>query len=164
MKTGYTFKGWDKTVPAEMPDSDVTLKAVWTVNTHTLTWDLDGGTAEGTYTSGTVAYGAEITAPTPVKTGYTFKGWDKTVPATMPDSDVTLKAVWEKDAAARIPGDVNDDGKVNMQDLTRLQQYLAKWEVTINESNANVNGDNDINMKDLTRLQQKLANWDVELV
>lgn len=65
---------------------------------------------------------------------------------------------------ARLPGDVNDDGDINMKDLTRLQQYLAQWEVKINKENANVNGDSDINMKDLTRLQQKLADWDVELV
>lgn len=165
--TPKEYKGF--TVQTPISTYTVTLggkggKIMYSRNKYKLTFDLDGGTAEGTYTSGTVAYGAKITAPTPVKTGYTFKGWDKTVPATMPDSDVTLKAVWEKDAAARIPGDVNDDGKVNMQDLTRLQQYLAKWEVTINKSNANVNGDNDVNMKDLTRLQQKLANWDVELV
>ena len=64
----------------------------------------------------------------------------------------------------RTPGDVNDDGDINMKDLTRLQQYLAQWEVKINKENANVNGDSDINMKDLTRLQQKLADWDVELV
>lgn len=165
--TPKEYKGF--TVQTPISTYTVTLggkggKIMYSRNKYKLTFDLDGGTAEGTYTSGTVAYGAKITAPTPVKTGYTFKGWDKTVPAEMPDSDVTLKAVWEKDAAARIPGDVNDDGKVNMQDLTRLQQYLAKWEVTINKSNANVNGDNDVNMKDLTRLQQKLANWDVELV
>lgn len=66
--------------------------------------------------------------------------------------------------SARIPGDVNDDGKVNMSDLTRLQQYLAEWGVTINASNANVNGDEKVNMQDLTRIQQKLAMWDVELV
>ena len=65
---------------------------------------------------------------------------------------------------ARTPGDVNDDGDINMKDLTRLQQYLAQWEVKINKENANVNGDSDINMIDLTRLQQKLADWDVELV
>ena len=69
-----------------------------------------------------------------------------------------------KQAPARIPGDVNDDGKVNMQDLTRLQQKLAEWDVEINTSNAEVTGDGKINMQDLTRLQQKLAEWDVELL
>ena len=69
-----------------------------------------------------------------------------------------------KQAVTRIPGDVNDDGKVNMQDLTRLQQKLAEWDVTINTSNAEVTGDGKINMQDLTRLQQKLAEWDVELL
>ena len=30
-----------------------------------------------------------------------------------------------------IPGDINDDGKVNNKDLTRLFQYLSDWEVEI---------------------------------
>ena len=50
-----------------------------------------------------------------------------------------------------------------MKDLTRLQQYLAEWEVYINENAADVTGDKKVDMKDLTRLQQYLAKWEVTL-
>ena len=64
----------------------------------------------------------------------------------------------------RIAGDVDRNGKINMADLTRLQQYLADWDVSIDESNADLDGTSGIKMSDLTRLQQYLADWDVTLV
>lgn len=65
------------------------------------------------------------------------------------------------DAAKK--GDVNFDGAVGMADLTRLQQYLAQWDVKADLDAAEVTGDNKLTMADLTRLQQYLANWDVKL-
>ena len=78
-----------------------TLYAKWTANPHTLTWNFDGGesslTAGVGYTAGgTVNYGTAITYPTNVsmtKTGYTFTGWSSS-PATMPDADLTITALW----------------------------------------------------------------------
>ncbi len=63
----------------------------------------------------------------------------------------------------RIPGDVNGDGEVTVKDVTLLKQYLAKWNVTINKSNADVDGDREVTIKDLTILKQYLAKWKVEL-
>ena len=60
-------------------------------------------------------------------------------------------------------GDVNGDTYINMKDLTRLQQYLAEWEVDINKTAADVTGDGKLTMGDLTRLQQYLAGWKVTL-
>lgn len=62
-----------------------------------------------------------------------------------------------------IPGDPNGDGKVNGKDATRLMQYLAGWDVEIDQSAADVNGDGKVNGKDATRLMQYLAGWDVTL-
>ncbi len=62
-----------------------------------------------------------------------------------------------------IPGDVNNDGKVNVKDLGLLQQHLNGWEVEITQAAADVNGDDKINVKDLGLLQQHLNGWDVEL-
>ncbi|MBR5923556.1 MAG: hypothetical protein IKZ59_07165, partial [Clostridia bacterium] len=61
------------------------------------------------------------------------------------------------------PGDINNDGKVNNKDLTRLFQYLSDWDVEVNEDALDVNGDGKINNKDLTRLFQYLSDWDVEI-
>jgi len=91
-KTGYTFAGWDAEVPATMPAGDMTVKAQWTINKYTITFDTDGGTAIEAITQD---YGTAVTAPAdPTKTGYTFAGWDVEIPATMPAENVTITAKW----------------------------------------------------------------------
>ncbi|MBQ8389109.1 MAG: InlB B-repeat-containing protein [Clostridia bacterium] len=93
-KVGHTFAGWDKAIPATMPAEDVTITAKWTVNKYTITFNTDGGNAIDPIT---LDYGAAVTAPAdPTKTGYTFAGWDKAIPETMPAEDVTITAKWEK--------------------------------------------------------------------
>ena len=62
-----------------------------------------------------------------------------------------------------IPGDVNNDGVVNVRDLGLLQQHLNGWNVTVNLDAANVNGDAAVNVRDLGLLQQYLNGWNVEL-
>ena len=62
-----------------------------------------------------------------------------------------------------IPGDVNDDGNVNVRDLGLLQQYLNGFDVIINEAAANVTGDATVNVRDMGLLQQYLNGWDVVL-
>ena len=61
------------------------------------------------------------------------------------------------------PGDVTDDGKINVRDLGLLQQYLNGWEVEMNLDAADVNPDGKINVRDLGLLQQYLNGWDVTL-
>lgn len=62
-----------------------------------------------------------------------------------------------------VPGDINGDGVANLKDQTRMFQYLADWEVEVNELVLDTNGDGSINLKDQTRLFQYLADWDVEI-
>ena len=62
-----------------------------------------------------------------------------------------------------IPGDINGDEKVNNKDVSRLMQYLALWDVEVNEAVLDVNGDDKINNKDVSRLMQYLALWDVPI-
>ena len=91
-KEGYTFKSWNKVIPAKMPVGGVTVVAVWDTNEWTLTFDTDGWTP---IAAQTLAYGTAISAPAnPTKTGYTFAGWNKTIPTRMPNEDVTIKALW----------------------------------------------------------------------
>ena len=92
-KTGYTFDGWDMEIPGTMPAENMTVKAQWKINQYTITFDTDGGSAVKSITQD---YGTAITAPAaPTKTGYTFDGWDKTIPGTMPAEDVTVTATWK---------------------------------------------------------------------
>ena len=90
-RTGYTFAGWTPEIPATMPAENMTIKAKWTVNTYTITYDLDGGTAEGNPASYTVESGA-ITLAEPTKPGYTFTGWSGTDLEGADNLDVTIPA------------------------------------------------------------------------
>ena len=63
----------------------------------------------------------------------------------------------------RTPGDVNDDGKVDLTDVITLKQSVAGWKVKINESNADVTGDKKADIKDVILLKQHLAGWKVTL-
>lgn len=115
-KTGYTFDGWylDE---AEAPfsfdttiTSDITLKAKWTQNTYTVTFDANGG--EGTMDDQTFTYDEEkaLTTNAFTRTGYTFTGWNTAADGTgeafadkatvknltaEPNGAVTLYAQWE---------------------------------------------------------------------
>jgi uncharacterized repeat protein (TIGR02543 family) len=89
-KEGYTFVGWEPELPATMPAGNLELKAKWEVKQYTLTWVVDGQETKVTYN-----FGEEITPlVAPEKTGYTFTGWDKEIPTTMPAEDVTITATW----------------------------------------------------------------------
>jgi uncharacterized repeat protein (TIGR02543 family) len=108
-RTGYTFAGWNTVAGgggtsyadgASYPfTSSVTLYAQWTINSYTVTFDSNGGTA---VTAITQNYGTLVSAPTaPTQTGYTFVGWYSdallTTPytfGTMPASNTTLYAKW----------------------------------------------------------------------
>ena len=92
-RKGYTFKGWDKAIPETMPAENITVKAQWEINQYTITFDTNGGSEIAPITQD---YGTEITAPdNPTRKGYTFKGWDKEIPKTMPAENITVKAQWE---------------------------------------------------------------------
>nr|WP_298764749.1 InlB B-repeat-containing protein [uncultured Ruminococcus sp.] len=92
-RKGYTFKGWDKEIPKTMPAENITVKAQWEINPYTITFDTNGGSEIAPITQD---YGTEITAPdNPTRKGYTFKGWDKEIPETMPAENITVKAQWE---------------------------------------------------------------------
>ena len=91
-RKGYTFKGWDKEIPKTMPAENITVKAQWEINQYTITFDTNGGSDIAPITQD---YGTEITAPdNPTRKGYTFKGWDKEIPETMPAENITITARW----------------------------------------------------------------------
>ena len=92
-RKGYSFKGWDKEIPKTMPAENITVKAQWEINQYTITFDTNGGSE---ITPITQDYGTEITAPdNPTRKGYTFKGWDKEIPETMPAENITITARWK---------------------------------------------------------------------
>jgi uncharacterized repeat protein (TIGR02543 family) len=91
-KTGYTFAGWDREIPTTMPAGDMTITARWQVNQYTITFKPENGGEDIVITQD---YGTAITPPAaPTRTGYTFAGWDRESPTTMPAENITLTARW----------------------------------------------------------------------
>ncbi len=92
-REGYTFIGWDKEIPTTMPAENMTVTAQWEINRYTITFDTAGGSEIAPITQD---YGTAITAPAdPTREGYTFIGWDREIPTTMPAENITLKARWK---------------------------------------------------------------------
>ena len=95
-KEGYTFIGWyngESEWDFEAPvTTGLILTAKWQVNQYTITFKPENGGQDIVIKQD---YGTAITAPAnPTKTGYTFAGWDKTIPSTMPAGDMTITARW----------------------------------------------------------------------
>ena len=101
-RTGFTFKGWYDN--ENLTGSPVTAIggtgtgnkeywAKWEINQYTITVKPENGKADITITQD---YGTAITAPAdPTRDGYTFMGWDREIPTTMPAENITLKARWK---------------------------------------------------------------------
>ena len=132
-RKGYTFKGWDKEIPETMPAENITVKAQWEINQYTIAFDTAGGNEIAPITQD---YGTAITAPAdPTREGYTFKGWDREIPATMPAENITLKAKWkdiEKPTGEIIIGTNKWHSFLNK--LTLGLFFKDSQEVTINAS------------------------------
>ncbi|MFR6002411.1 InlB B-repeat-containing protein, partial [Ruminococcus sp.] len=101
-RAGYTQVGWSTVDGGEKvygfediytKNEALTLYPVWNTNKYTITFDTNGGSEIAPITQD---YGTEITAPdNPTRKGYTFKGWDKEIPKTMPAENITVKAQWK---------------------------------------------------------------------
>ena len=128
-RTGYTFTGWDKTVPAAMPAGDVTFNATWQVNTYTVFYDTDGADAIAAESRN---YGEFVVEPVaPALEGHTFIRWENeeggevSFPFTMPDGDVKLKAVWkENQTAPEAPSATADARTVTLTAVSADEEYI----------------------------------------
>lgn len=132
-REGYTFIGWDKEIPTTMPAENMTVTAQWEINQYTITFDTAGGSEIAPITQD---YGTAITAPAnPTREGYTFIGWDKAIPETMPAENITLKARWkdtEKPTGEIIIG--TNKWREFLNTLTFGLFFKDTQEVTINAS------------------------------
>ena len=91
-KPGYTFAGWVPAIPETVPAESMGFKAQWTINQYTLTFDADNGTEATVITQD---FGTKFDTPAaPTKTGYTFAGWDKDIPETIPAESMSFTAKW----------------------------------------------------------------------
>ena len=101
-RTGHTQVGWATVDGGEKvygfddvytKNEALTLYPVWNTNKYTITFDTAGGSEIAPITQD---YGTQIAAPAdPTREGYTFIGWDKAIPATMPAENMTITAKWK---------------------------------------------------------------------
>jgi M6 family metalloprotease-like protein/uncharacterized repeat protein (TIGR02543 family) len=122
--TGYTFAGWyadsSLTTPftfATLITADVTLYAKWTINSYTVTFNSNGGSA---VISQSVFYNAQATMPAPpTRSGYLFGGWFSDAALITPfvfttpiTANITLYAAWT------LPPDYTISGTIHAGSLT----------------------------------------------
>ncbi len=136
-KEGYTFNGWDAEIPTEMPAENLVFNVVWKVNTHNFTYV----TARNTF-SISYSYGDSIIVPSdPTRKGFKFLGWSDTIPATMPDKDVKVNALWEAKKYAVtlvVDGVVRTDSIVygdslKIEDQKKVGYIFKGWDYEVPE-------------------------------
>lgn len=139
-RTGYTFEFWATTPTSnvaynlDLPvTNNLTLYAIWRINTYTVSFNLDGGS--GSFPNKTINYGSTVSKPaaTPTKDGFTFKYWalsgqtteyNFSTPVT---SDITLVAIWEQDSCVAEGTLITlaDGSQVPVENLTGGEMLLV---------------------------------------
>ncbi len=104
---------------------------------------------------------------TVVMEGFTISGYDSTkigtqrLTVTYDNKTTYFDVVVLKNYT---PGDIDNDEEINLKDLIKIAQYIAKWSNNeINEAAIDVNGDSIIDLNDVNHLARYLAGWDVAL-
>jgi uncharacterized repeat protein (TIGR02543 family) len=111
-KPFYSFGGWSATsggttrVTTYGAEADQTFYAIWNPVSYKVTFNSNGSGSSVSPTSATSVAGANVTLPTPSRSGYTFSGWyTNATSGTLvglggvsyqPNSAITLFARWTK--------------------------------------------------------------------
>ena len=108
-RAGYTLSGWATSATGSVIEfpytpnatSDITLYAIWSANTNTVTYNAASGSivTAGSFTTG----GTIQSAPTSSRLGYTLTGWSTSANGSVIEfpytptatSDITLYAIWQ---------------------------------------------------------------------
>ncbi|MBP3377112.1 MAG: S-layer homology domain-containing protein, partial [Clostridia bacterium] len=106
-KTGYTFGGWDKEIPATMPAENMTIAAKWGANDYIVKYYSEYGYATMNDQKFTYDVPQALNENTFLRTGYKFVGWavepdgeaifadGEMVVNLVPGGEITLYAVWQ---------------------------------------------------------------------
>lgn len=109
-REGYNFVGWQPSIPAVMPAQDLTLIAQWQIQQFSLEFDSQGGTAVGAIRQD---FATAISEPTPPsREGYTFVGWQPSLPAFMPAQNMQFVAQWQKRERYQVQAVLSGAGQI----------------------------------------------------
>lgn len=76
VREGYIFAGWSQDIPDMIPNSNMTIVAMWCPDKFPIILNAMGGSIEGGVTTITKTYNTMFTdLPIPTKVGYEFVGW-----------------------------------------------------------------------------------------
>ena len=115
-RSGYSFIGWNTLADGSgttratnstftMPETDLTLYAIWSINAYTVYYNMNGGTGSVTPQPGNYGSSVIVSTTVPTRVGYTFSGWNTLAPGNgsdytgggtlnIPASNLTLFAKW----------------------------------------------------------------------
>ena len=80
-------------------DGSTVVEIYYDRNYYMMSFNLDGGYGvEPIY----ARYGTPVKVENPTKPGYTFNGWEPTVPTTVPAENTTYKAKWQAEKTAKV--------------------------------------------------------------
>ena len=83
------------------------------------------------------------------------------------DSDIVssgcVVTLGDESYTCAVTGDVNGDGKVNINDVSDILRYLASWNITVHVPAIDANLDGKDNILDASHLLKYLADWDVHV-
>lgn len=114
-RTGYTFQGWGTSTTDTSVDyasgasytsnANITLYAIWKINTYTVSYNNNGGTGSPGNQTKTYGQTLVLSATKPTRTGYDFQGWGTSSTDTSVDyaaganytanAAITLYAIWK---------------------------------------------------------------------
>ena len=131
--------------------------------TSTITYHMNGHGSQ--LTAQSVPRGTVPQRPAdPSEAGYVFAGWYDSSTLqneynfnTVPMRDMDLYAKWT--VVSDLPGDVDNDGRVNASDVLALMRCLVGFtDDSFNAAKADYNGDGKINNKDVLEMMLDIVN------
>lgn len=151
-----------------------TLIAEFVPETYTLTITCDEvqGCVDGV-SDGIYEHGTEMTLRAVANSGYTFSGWtlngdrqenSNAVLSLVIDKVTELIAWFDKTIIMLLMGDVNNDDKVTVTDISLMVSYIMK-ENPFNFvfAKGDMDDDGGISVTDITRIVQKILNGETTL-
>ncbi len=187
-KSGYDFIGWSTSKNGQAINTDgsikpediypqlatashtITLYAVWRSNVVLKGIEISALPAKTTYFVGDALDTAGLklklkysdSTEKEISHGFTVSGFDSKKPM-----ELTLTVTYEgKTTSFKVnvveflAGDINDDKKVDLFDITLLSQFVAGWDIDCMAQRADVTGDGSTDLNDVILLAQYIAGWD----